>query len=227
MEKNNEFLKYVPIFLDLGEAQLDKISKLGSYRKFKHDSVILFELEESVGLFIISTGKVKVSCYSDDSREVILAILNESDIFGEMSVLDGYSRSATVTAIEDSELFLINRDDFLELLKSNNDVVKSMLQELTRRLRVADMKIKALSMKDSEGKIATVLIQLADEIGKITHGKLEIKKLPYQHDLANMAGTSRETISRTLNTLAKKGFIEQKGSRLRILNYEKFKEAYI
>jgi CRP/FNR family transcriptional regulator, cyclic AMP receptor protein len=89
------------------------------------------------------------------------------------------------------------------------------------------MKIKAMSMKDAEGKIASVIIQLADEIGKITYGKLEIEKLPYQHDLANMAGTSRETISRTLHTLVKKGLVELEGPGLRISNYEKFKEVYI
>ena len=227
MERNNEFLKYVPIFSDLGEDQLDKIARVGVYRTFKKDSVILFEHEDGAGLFIIAKGKVKVSRFSDDGREVILAVLHESDIFGEMSILDGYSRSATVSAIEDSEVFLIKRDDFLELLKSQHDVVISMLQELTRRLRAADMKIKALSMKDAEGKIATVLNQLADEIGKIKHGQVEIEKLPYQHDIANMAGTSRETISRTLHTFAKKGFVELDGSGLRILNYEKFKEAYI
>jgi CRP/FNR family transcriptional regulator, cyclic AMP receptor protein len=227
MERNNEFLKYAPIFLDLGEDQLDKIDGVGSHIKHKKGSVILFEHEESGGLYIIAKGKVKVSCYSDDGREVILAILNESDIFGEMSLLDGYPSSATVTATEDSEIFLIKRGDFLELLKSNHDVVLSMLQELTRRLRAADTKIKALSMKDSEGKIATVLIQLADEIGKIAHGKVEIERLPFQYNLANMAGTSRETISRTLNTFTKKGYVELEGSRLRILNFEKFKEAYV
>jgi CRP-like cAMP-binding protein len=227
MERKNEFLKYVPIFTDLGEDQLDKIARMGSHQKYKKDAVILFEHEDSAGLFIIAKGKVKVSRYSDDSREVILAILSESDIFGEMSILDGYSRSATVTSIVDSEIFLLKRDDFLQLLKSNHDIVTSMLQELTRRLRVADMKIKALSMKDSEGKIAAVLIQLADEIGKIAFGKAEIEKLPYQHDLANMAGTSRETISRTLHTFAKKGFVELDGAGLRILNYSKFKEDFI
>jgi CRP-like cAMP-binding protein len=102
-----------------------------------------------------------------------------------------------------------------------------MLQELTKRLRDANVKIKSLVTKDSEGKIATVLIQLADETGRTRHGKVEIEKLPYQNDLANMAGTSRETISRTLHTLAKKGLVELKGSRIRIVDYEKFKEAYI
>ncbi len=227
MERNNEFLKYVPIFSELLEDQLDEISKVGIYRSFKKDSVILFEHEDGAALFIIAKGKVKVSRYSDDGREVILAILHESDLFGEMSLLDGFSRSATVSAMEDSEVFLIKRDDFLELLRTQHDVVISLLRELTQRLRAADMKIKALSMKDAEGKIATVLIQLADEIGKIKQGQVEIEKLPYQHDIANMAGTSRETISRTLHTFAKKGFVELEGSGLRILNYEKFKETYI
>jgi CRP/FNR family cyclic AMP-dependent transcriptional regulator len=227
METNNEFLKYVSIFKDLGETQLDKIAERGSYHKYKNHSVILFEYEDSAGIFIIAKGKVKVSCYSEDNKEVILDTLNESDIFGEMSVLDGYSNSATVTATEDSEIFLINKADFLELLKSNHDIVKSMLKELTRRLRAADMKINALSSKNAEGKIATVLVQLADKIGKINYGKAEIEKLPYQRELANMAGTSRETMSRILHSFAKKGFVELKGSGLRILNYEKFKEAYI
>ena len=98
------------------------------------------------------------------------------------------------------------------------------LQELTKRLRATDVKIKALSLKDAEGKVATVILQIADDMGKIKQGKVEIEKLPLQQDLANMAGTSRETISRTLHSFAKKGLIELDGSKLRILDYEKFKE---
>lgn len=227
MQRNTDFLKYVPIFAELNEEQIEDVARVGIYRSFKKESVILFEHEDGAALFIIAKGKVKISRYSDDGREVILAVLNDSDIFGEMSLLDGFSRSATVTAMEDSDIFLVKREDFLELLKKNHGVVIALLQELTQRLRAADMKIKALSMKDAEGKIATVLIQLADEIGKIKHGQVEIEKLPFQHDIANMAGTSRETISRTLHSFAKKGFVELEGSGLRILNYEKFKETYI
>ena len=72
----------------------------------------------------------------------------------------------------------------------------------------------------------SVILQLADDIGKIKQGKVEIERLPFQHDLANMAGTSRETISRTLHSFAKRGLIELEGTRLRINNYEKFKELY-
>jgi len=226
MSDKNDFLRYVPIFSEINDETIDQISKIGSRKSFTKDSVILFEQETGSALFVIISGKVKVSRVSDDGKEVILSILNESDFFGEMAILDGSSRSANVTAMEDSELFIIQRNDFIDLLHSHPEISVALLMELTKRLRAADMKIKSLSLKDAEGKVATVILQLADDVGKIKQGTVEIEKLPFQHDLANMAGTSRETISRTLHTFAKKGLVELDGSRLRILNYEKFKELF-
>lgn len=226
MADNIEFLRYVPIFSELEDSTLEQISKLGLRKNYTKDSVVLFEQETGSALFVIASGKVKVSRVSDDGKEVILTILSESDFFGEMAILDGLTRSANVTAMEDSELFIIQRTDFLDLLQSHPEVSIALLQELTQRLRSADMKIKSLSLKDAEGKVATVILQLADDVGMIKQGTVEIEKLPFQHDLANMAGTSRETISRTLHSFAKKGLVELDGSRLRILNYEKFKEMF-
>ena len=225
-ENNIDFLKYVPIFSELEDNTLEQISKLGVRKNFTKDSVVLFEHETGSALFVIVEGKVKVSRVSDDGKEVILTILGDSDFFGEMAILDGLTRSANVTAMEDSELFIIQRSEFLEMLQNHPEIAIALLQELTQRLRAADMKIKSLSLKDAEGKVATVILQLADDLGKIKHGTVEIEKLPFQHDLANMAGTSRETISRTLHSFAKKGLVELDGSRLRIIDYEKFKELF-
>src|SRR5690606_20014567 len=211
---------------ELDESALERIAKTGIQKNYKRDSVILFEHEAGSALFIIISGKVKVSRFSDDGKEVIISILGESDIFGEMSLLDGQARSAHVTAMENSNIFIFKREDFLDLLRSNPEVAIALLQELTRRLRAADIKIKSLSLKDAEGKVATVLLQLADEIGRIKQGTVEIEKLPFQHDLANLAGTSRETISRTLHSFAKKGLVELDGAKLRILDYEKYKELF-
>ncbi len=223
---SSEFLSFVPIFSDLPKGELDKIEKIGARKHYEKNEVILVEEEAGNALFVIITGKVKVSRTSGDDREVILTILSDSDFFGEMAILDGLTRSAAVTAIEKTELFLIQRNDFLNLLKNYPDVAITLLQELTKRLRAADMKIKALSLKDAEGKVATVILQLADDIGKIRQGRVEIEKIPMQQDLANMAGTSRETISRTFHSFAKKGLIEIEGSKLRILDYEKFREMF-
>ncbi len=226
MAESTEFLANVPIFSDLDKETIEKIIKSGVTQSYKKNSIILSEDDTGSALFVIAKGKVKISRRSNDDKEVILAILGESDFFGEMSLLDGMTRSATVVAIEDSKLFIIQRSEFLDLLKKYPEVSIALLTELTKRLRASSMKIKALSLKDAEGKVATVLLQLADEVGKIRQGLVEIENLPYQQELANMAGTSRETISRTLHAFAKKGLVELDGSKLRIINYEKFKEMY-
>lgn len=221
-----EFLSFVPIFSEVNDETLQKIEAVGSRKSYAKNDVILQEEEIGSALFVIVKGKVKVARNSNDGREVILTILSENDFFGEMAILDGQTRSATVTALEDTDLFIIQRNDFLTLLQSNPEVSIALLQELTQRLRVSDAKIKALSLKDAEGKVATVILQVADDIGKIKQGVVEIEKLPLQQDLANMAGTSRETISRTLHSFAKKGLIELDGNKLRIMDYEKFKELF-
>jgi CRP/FNR family transcriptional regulator, cyclic AMP receptor protein len=226
MTDNSDFLKSVPIFSGLDSETIRQIALLGSRKFFKKDSIVLHENETGSALFVIISGKVKVSRGSEDGREIILTMLNESDFFGEMAILDGLNRSAGVSATEETELFLIQRADFLNLLQEHPEISVALLQELARRLRTSDMKIKSLSLRDAEGKVAVVILQLADDIGKIKQGKVEIEKLPFQHDLANMAGTSRETISRTINSFVKKGLIEIEGNKLRINNYEKFKAQY-
>ncbi|MFO7526815.1 MAG: Crp/Fnr family transcriptional regulator [Ignavibacteriaceae bacterium] len=226
MSNYKEFLKQVPIFSDLNEESLTRVADSGVLQSFKKDSVILSEEEAGNALFVIASGKVKIVRSDSDDKEVILAILNESDFFGEMALLDGFNRSANVIAMQDSKLFIIQRNEFLDLLRKFPDVSIALLQELSTRLRASSMKIKALSLKDAEGKVATVLLQLADDIGKIKQGVVEIEKLPFQHELANMAGTSRETISRTLHSFAKKGLVELDGSKLRIIDYEKFQEFF-
>ncbi|MEN8193386.1 MAG: Crp/Fnr family transcriptional regulator [Bacteroidota bacterium] len=226
MESETTFLRYVPIFTDLPEESLQKIERIGRRKTYSKDEPILLEEDSGTALFVIISGKVKVSRSSSDGREVIITILGESDFFGEMAILDGLARSANVIATEKSDVFLIHRNDFLILLRNHTEVAITLLQELTTRLRNADMKIKALSLKDSEGKVATVLLQIAEYAGVIRKGVVEIEKLPVQQDLANMAGTSRETISRTLHAFAKRGYIELDGVNLRILDFAKFKDTF-
>ncbi len=227
MKSSADFLSFVTIFSGLPNETLEQIVQIGTRKIYKKNSIILMEEDDTKALFIIISGKVKVTRTSSDGREVILKILSESDIFGEMALLDGDTRSATITALEISEVLVIQRNQFLEFLKEHPETSIAVMQELSKRLRNANMQIKSLSLKDAEGKVATVIVQLAVDFGKIKHGMVEIEKLPLQQDLANMAGTSRETISRTLHSFAKKGMIELEGSKLRIFNFEKFQATYL
>ena len=222
-----ECLRSVPFFNDIEEGELAKIVRVGVRKKYKKGSIILLESESGAALFVIISGKVKIVRTDDDGREVILSILGENDFFGEMSILDGLARSASVIAITKTDLFMIHRRDFLKLLQDYPAVAIALLKELTMRLRKADSQIKSLSLKDAAGRVANVILQLADDIGKIRRGRVEIDELPLQQDLANMAGTSRETISRMVHMFIKKGYIELQGNKLIINDYERFKSLYI
>ena len=120
--ENIEFLSSVPIFSDLNIEALQKVSKLGTVRTYLKNSMILTEEEDGSALFVILSGKVKVCRVSseDKSKEVILSIMNPSDFFGEMALLDGLNRSASVIAMEDSKLFIIQRSEFLNLYENQS-----------------------------------------------------------------------------------------------------------
>jgi len=221
------FLRNVPIFNELSDQELEKIAGLGIRKKYKKGSIILLEEETGAALFVIVSGKVKIVRMDDDGREVILSILGESDFFGEMAILDGLTRSASVVATSKSELFMIHRRDFLKLLNDYPLVAIALLRELTGRLRKADAQIKSLSLKDAAGRVANVVLQLADDIGMFRKGRVEIDELPLQQDLANMAGTSRETISRMIHKFIKKGYLQLQGNKLTINDYESFKNLHV
>ena len=193
---------------------------------FKAGSVLFQEGEDGDEMYIVQSGRVAIKKKVKDG-EATLATLEKGDFFGEMAILDGLARSASVVAITKSELFMIHRRDFLKLLHDFPSVAIALLKELTNRLRKADAQIKSLSLKDASGRVANVVLQLADEIGRIRKGRVEIDELPLQQDLANMAGTSRETISRMIHAFIKEGHLDIERGKLIINDYEKFKTRYL
>lgn len=219
-------LKRVPIFSSLKENQLQRIAEYCVTKHYTKDQLILVEEETGKILFIIYKGRVKVTRTSDDGREVILSILESGDIFGEMSLLDGKARSASVIAIENSELLLLRRGDFLQILEDFPQIAIALLKELAGRIRKSDTQIKSLSLQDAMGRVASTLILLADEIGKARESGVIISRIPLQQDLANMAGTSRETISRVFKAMENEGFIKREGRKLYIEDYRKFKKTF-
>ena len=215
-------LQSVPIFSDLSPSDLNKIAERMVLRAFTKGQMILLEDDLGQTFFVIAGGSVKITRLSDDGREVILAMLGESDFFGEMSLLDGAGRSANVVALDSSEVLTLARNDFLEILQEYPKISISLLEELTQRIRKSDQQIESLSLSDVEQRIGITLIRLAEELGTIKHGTVKINDLPYQQDIANMAGTSRETVSRTFKLLEEKGLLVREGRKLTIYNFNQF-----
>ncbi len=221
-----ELLRTVPIFSDLNTSDLEKIANKMVPRTYERGKMILLEESPAETFFVITKGIVKVTRLSDDGREVILAILGESDFFGEMALLDGSGRSANIVASEDSEVLTLSRNDFLECLEKYPRIAISLLEELAQRLRKSNQQIESLSLSDSEQRIGITLVRLGEELGMIKMGDVTISNLPYQQDVANMAGTSRETVSRTLKLLEEKGYIHRDGRKLTIYNFNSFRRLF-
>ncbi|MDB9722846.1 Crp/Fnr family transcriptional regulator [Candidatus Marinimicrobia bacterium] len=221
-----DHLRNVPIFSDLSDSDLTKIALKMVPREYGKGKMILLEESHGESFFIITSGAVKVTRLSDDGREVILAILGESDFFGEMSLLDGSGRSANIVANETAIMLTLSRRDFLECLESYPKIAISLLEELAIRLRKSDQQIESLSLSDSEQRIGITLIRLAEELGTIKQGNVFIKNLPFQQDIANMAGTSRETVSRTLKLLEDKSLIMKEKRVLTIFNFDSFRTTF-
>ena len=133
-----ELLKNIPLFSELNDRDLEKIIQVASRQRYHRDNLILIEEEVGSTMFIILSGKVKISRISDDGREVILSILSDGDFFGEMSLLDGHTRSANVTASEESELLVIRREEFLQMLRDFPQIAINLLKELAQRIRKSD-----------------------------------------------------------------------------------------
>ena len=220
--KNIDLLKTVSLFWDLDLTELGYISEKMVSKKFESGNLIFLEETKGENLFFVVEGSVKVTRLSKDGREVILAMLNEGDFFGEMSLLDGESRSANVIALEDTEVLSLFRDDFLDVLHDYPKIAIQLLKEMTSRLRKSDRQIVSLSLSDAEKRIALCIVRFADEQGIIKNGQVTIPKIPIQQDIANMAGTSRETVSRAMSLLTEEKYIERNGKELKILDYKNF-----
>jgi len=156
---------------------------------------------------------VKVVLIGEDGREVILSVLGAGSFFGEMALLDDQPRSAHVIAMEDSILLLLRRDDFQARLRQSPAIAISLLAELSGRLRLADEKIGALVLLDVNGRVAALLLRLAqdEESDTIT------KKLTH-NTIAQMIGSSRETVSRTMRNLVDGEIIKVSRKEITLLN---------
>jgi CRP/FNR family transcriptional regulator, cyclic AMP receptor protein len=226
-ERVIRLLKKVPIFAKLNDPDISQIADQCIRRECPKEQVILVEEEVGQTLFILLKGTVKVTRTSDEGREVIITILKSGDFFGELSLIDGKGRSATVVAMEDSELLTLRRAEFLAMLERYPVIAVEMMRVMADRIRKADAQIENLTLQDAFGRVGSTLIHVAEQTGYMRGVSMIIPKLPVQQDLANMAGTARETISRVMAVFEDRGLLERDGHRVVIHDFEKFRKDHL
>jgi CRP-like cAMP-binding protein len=202
------------LFAELDDRELLQIANVAKSRRYAKDDVV-FHADESGDVFcLIREGEVKVTMISPEGKEIILSMLGPGDFFGEMALLDDEPRSATVIATEPLEVVTIWRSDFLSLLSENFGLTKKVLAELSRRLRTASNRIESLATMDVYGRLARFFLDLAREDGKVLDNGYVAVTRPTHQSIANMIGTSRETVSRLIHDLMKQGLLLSEGKTI-------------
>ena len=217
-------LKGVDLFSELTEEQLGLLANLVVVQDFNRDETVVLEGDCSMkALYLIASGTVQVYMTGVDGRETILSFLERGDFFGEMSLIDGEPRSASVRTVTDAQLMIIHREPFLTLIRQTPEIAMSLLSEMSKRLRKANKQIGSLSTMSVSGRVAGTLLNLMEERGMRIHtdnGQMVtvIHNRPPQQQLADMSGTTRETVSRICSMLVKANAIAMTGKDIVIFD---------
>src|SRR5919106_6450312 len=201
-----ELLGGVPLFSELSEAELERIAQVAIPRSFPRDTRVFHEGDPGDACYIVSQGSCRVTRQHSDGRAITLATLGPGAIFGELAMLDGERRSASVEAAENTELLALPAMDMRALIREHPEMAEKLVVALTRRLREANDRISRQSFQTVPSRVAGVLNQLLAEEGatnQVTGVTIRLR----QSDLAQLAGTSRESVSRFLATLERAGIV--------------------
>jgi len=195
----------------LTEAELRALSGQGAVKSCGKNTVIVSEGDETDSLYVIISGRVKVFVADESGKEIVLGTQRSGDYFGEM-VLDGGARSASVMTLEPSRFLVVPRSKVREFLRSQPDFAVRLIQKLIRRSRMLTASVKNLALLDVYGRVARLLLELAEE----DRGKLVIKEKLTQQDIASRVGASREMVCKILKDLGVGGYISVKQKRITI-----------
>ena len=211
---NPQILKSVPLFSSFTVVQLGQLLSCVQHRSYPRNAFILRAGEETDALYIILAGRVKVLIPDEEGHEVILSMIGPHEFFGEMGLLDELPRSASVETLEACEMLRLSKAGFTNILKDNFELAMLIIRNLVRRLRDADRKIESLALIDVYGRVARLLIDMAENID----GKWIVERAPPKQEIARMIGASREMVSRVVKDLQRKGLIRAEKRRIHVLD---------
>jgi CRP/FNR family transcriptional regulator, cyclic AMP receptor protein len=221
-----ELLQRVPLFSELSAPELERIAQVAVPRSFPADTRVFHEGDPGDACYIVKEGSCRVTREHPDGRAITLATLGPGAIFGELAMFDGERRSASVEATEDTELLALPAGDVRRLIREHSEMAEKLVVALTRRLREANERITRQSFQTVPSRVAGVLNQLLaeDALAPIVRDGVTIRLR--QSDLAQLAGTSRESVSRFLATLERAGVVQVGRGRVTVLEPERL-HSYI
>jgi CRP/FNR family cyclic AMP-dependent transcriptional regulator len=218
-----ESLRSVPLFRDFDQSELTEISQLVTTRKFSKHQMIFREGDPGATFFLILSGSVAIMRVSADGRETILSILKEREFFGEMSIFDTAVRAAGVRTLTDVEVGAIEREDFLALIDRSPRIGRLLVIALSERLRAANKLISATTSQDIRSRLASLLLNLMQNFGEPVQSGTRITLRLTNQEMANMIGTTRETVNRTLNKFWDERLIDMRTAHVVVVEPDKLR----
>jgi CRP/FNR family transcriptional regulator, cyclic AMP receptor protein len=221
--KNTDYLKHFAFFSDLPEEDLESISNITLERNYKKNMLIFMEGEPGEAFYYIKSGKVKIFRTYEDGKEHIINICSEGDVFGEATLFSNIPYPASASVYEDSTIGIIKNSQLEALIQNNTELALKIIKVLAKKLIFAQHKIKDLAFNDVFARTASQILKLAKEYGSKTDKGLTINIELSRQELADMVGTTRETVSRAIGKFKKEKSITEDNDKLVILNIEKLK----
>lgn len=216
-------LRNIPLFREFEDAQLEAIASTVSIRGFHKHEFIVKEGDAGDTFYIIIEGSVAVTRVASDGRETILSILKENDFFGEMSLFDSSLRSASIKTLTDVTVGVIEQIDFMNLLDRSPKIGRHLVIELSQRLRAANHLIAATTSQDIRARLASLLLNLTQNFGEPVENGTKITLRLTNQEMANMIGTTRETVNRTLNRFWDERLIDMRTAHVVVVESEKLR----
>jgi CRP-like cAMP-binding protein len=216
----------VPVFEAMGPQDLRRVAEVAVPRRFAAGQVIFREGDSSDTCYVVRSGHARAVRGNTDGRTIALAHFGPGDIFGELAMFDEERRSATVEALDDLEAIAIAGSDMRRLLREHADIAVKLVIALGRRLREANERLARQSFQTVQSRVAGVLIRLVEQARAEGAGQRDVVLRVTQAEVAQLAGSSRESASRFLAVLERAGIITQGRGRITVHDPEAL-ERYI
>lgn len=211
------YLQRINLFKEMPPDEMEELARLTRMELAKRKETIFFPGESSHQVYLLKTGRVKISRISEEGREITLALLQPGEIFGELEILEGSLRDTVAEAMEDSQLCVIQKEQFLSLIRKQPELSFRLTKLIGLRLRQIESRVEDLVFRDVPSRLAHLLLQLSEDYGKaMPEGVLLNIKVTHQ-EMANLIGSIRETVSAALGEFKKEGLIAFDGRKIILL----------
>ena len=216
VEETAALLAQVSVFSELGRAELEQVAEVAVPRSFHAGEVVFREGDESNTSYIVREGHARAVRQHSDGRVLTLANFGPGEVFGELAMFDSDRRSATIEAIDDLDLLAILGADMQRLMREHPDIAVKLVVTLGRRLRELNDRLTRQSFQTVQSRVATVLSELVRAAQSEGAGESDVLITATQAEVAQLAGSSRESASRFLATLERAGIISQGRGKLTV-----------